>query len=91
MPVELRRIDAAKNMRRFYRLDVQPDLFGGVLLMKEWGRIGAHGRLMAERYDAEAPALAALQRHAERKRRRGYRGSFMDEKLCSRTPSSFLT
>jgi predicted DNA-binding WGR domain protein len=31
-------------MRRFYRLDVQPDLFGGVLLVKEWGRIGAHAR-----------------------------------------------
>jgi predicted DNA-binding WGR domain protein len=31
--VELRRIDPAKNMRRFYRLDVQPDLFGGVLLL----------------------------------------------------------
>jgi len=44
MPVELRRIDPARNMSRFYRLDVQPDLFGGVLLMKEWGRIGAQGR-----------------------------------------------
>jgi predicted DNA-binding WGR domain protein len=70
--VHLRRIDSAKNMRRFYRLDVQPDLFGGVLLMKEWGRIGAQGRIMAGRYDSEAPALAALQRQAERKRRRGY-------------------
>jgi predicted DNA-binding WGR domain protein len=59
-------------MRRFYRLDVQPDLFGGVLLMKEWGRIGAQGRMVAERYDAESPALAALQRQDERKRRRGY-------------------
>jgi hypothetical protein len=49
MPVELRRIDPAKNMHRFYRLDVQPDLFGGVLLMKEWGRIGAHGRMVASR------------------------------------------
>jgi len=39
--VHLRRIDSVRNMRRFYRLDVQPDLFGGVLFMKEWGRIGA--------------------------------------------------
>jgi predicted DNA-binding WGR domain protein len=70
--VHLNRIDPAKNMRRFYRLDVQPDLFGGILLMKEWGRIGAQGRMVAERYDAEAPATDALQRHAERKRRRGY-------------------
>ena len=44
--VHLRRIDPARNMSRFYRLDVQPDLFGGVLLMKEWGRIGARGRIM---------------------------------------------
>jgi len=64
--VHLRRIDPVRNMRRFYRLDVQPDLFGGILLVKEWGRI------MAERYDSEALAADAMQRHAERKRRRGY-------------------
>jgi predicted DNA-binding WGR domain protein len=70
--VHLRRVDPARNMSRFYRLYVQPDLFGGVLLMKEWGRIDAHGRMVAERYDNEALAADALQRHAERKRRRGY-------------------
>ena len=48
--VHLRRIDEARNMRRFYRLDIEPDLFGGALLMKTWGRIGARGRVMAERY-----------------------------------------
>ncbi len=37
----LRRSDDPRNMRRFYRLDVQPNLFGGVLLVKEWERIGA--------------------------------------------------
>jgi predicted DNA-binding WGR domain protein len=35
--VNLRRVDPARNMHRFYRLDVQPDLFGCVLLVKEWG------------------------------------------------------
>jgi predicted DNA-binding WGR domain protein len=57
--LHLRRIDPARNMRRFYRLDIEPDLFGGVLLMKEWGRIGARGRIMAERYDSEALARMA--------------------------------
>jgi len=33
--VNLRRVDPAPNMRRFYRLDMQPELFGGVLLAKE--------------------------------------------------------
>jgi predicted DNA-binding WGR domain protein len=70
--VHLRRIDPARNMCRFYRLDVQPDLFDGVLLVKEWGRIGARGRMVAEPHDSEALAAVALRRHAERKRRRGY-------------------
>ena len=70
--VHLRRIDDTRHMRRFYRLDVQPDLFGVVLLVKEWGRIGAHGRIVHESYDSEALAIDAMQRQAERKRRRGY-------------------
>jgi predicted DNA-binding WGR domain protein len=70
--VYLRRIDPARNMRRFYQLDIEPDLFGGVMLMKAWGRIGARGRVTAERFESEAPALAALQKQADRKQRRGY-------------------
>ena len=73
--LDLRRINSAKNMRRFYRLDVQPDLFCGFLLLKQWGRIGAGGRIKAERYESEATALDALRRHAERKRRHGYGSS----------------
>jgi predicted DNA-binding WGR domain protein len=64
--VHLRRVDPARNMSRFYRLDVQPDLFGGVLLVKEWGRIGAQGRMVAESYESETLAAVALQRQAER-------------------------
>ena len=62
----LRRVDEERNMRRFYRLDIEPDLFGSVLLMKAWGRIGARGRVMVERYESEDLAAAALQRQAER-------------------------
>ena len=46
--VILHRIDPAQNMARFYALDVQPDLFGGILLVKAWGRIGGHGRVVHE-------------------------------------------
>jgi predicted DNA-binding WGR domain protein len=72
--ITLHRIDPARNMRRFYRLDVQPDLFGGFAVVKEWGRIGARGRMMDELYATEAIAAAAMQRQADRKRRRGYIG-----------------
>jgi predicted DNA-binding WGR domain protein len=68
--MHLARIDRARNMCRFYRLEVQPDLFGGFAVVKEWGRIGACGRMMDEWHMTEALALAVLQRQAERKRRR---------------------
>ncbi len=71
-PIELRRIDDTRNMRRFYRLDIEADLFGGFLLVRQWGRIGARGRVVAERFDDATLAAAALAQHAARKARRGY-------------------
>jgi predicted DNA-binding WGR domain protein len=41
-------------MRRFYALDIEADLFGCARLMKQFGRIGARGRIIAEHYDDEA-------------------------------------
>jgi predicted DNA-binding WGR domain protein len=74
--VELRRIDPSRNMRRFYRLAMESDLLGGFLLMRQWGRIGGRGGKSAfEHYDSESLALRAMQRQAERKRRRGYVGA----------------
>jgi predicted DNA-binding WGR domain protein len=71
--VTLRRIDPAQNMARFYAMEVQRDLFGAIMLMKQWGRLGTGGRVAGEPYASVALALAALQRQTERKRRRGYR------------------
>jgi predicted DNA-binding WGR domain protein len=44
--VILHRIDPTRNMARFYVLDVQPDLFGCILLVKSWGRVGGRGRVV---------------------------------------------
>jgi len=70
--VHLRRIDPAHDMRRFYRLDVQPDLFVGMMLVKAWGCIATEGRSLAPFYPDEAFAAEALRQQAERKWRRGY-------------------
>jgi predicted DNA-binding WGR domain protein len=51
---------------------MQPDLFGGVLLVRQWGRIGARGRIVAERFESMALAADALEKHAQQKTRRGY-------------------
>ena len=68
----LRRIDPARNMRRFYRLCLQPDLFGGCTLVREWGRIGSNGRVRHDAYPNEGAALDALLTIAGQKERRGY-------------------
>ena len=42
--VVLRRIDPAKNMSRFYSLEVERDLLGRVVLVRRWGRTGTAGK-----------------------------------------------
>lgn len=68
----LHRIDPAKNMHRFYRLDIAPDLFGRWCLVAEWGRIGRAGRLRMAAFDDRAQAMAALVRQRRLKEHRGY-------------------
>jgi predicted DNA-binding WGR domain protein len=70
--VVLHRIDLRLNMARFYRLDVQPELFGGWTLIREWGRIGRSGTVKALRCPSEAEALVVLERRRRAKERRGY-------------------
>ncbi len=70
--VLMHRVDAAKNMRRFYRLDVAPDLFGRWCVAVEWGRIGRSGRPRLTAYESATEARAALARQRRAKERRGY-------------------
>ena len=70
--VQMRRIDPARNMRRFYRLSVQRDLFGRARLVREWGRIGFRGQMMVETHPDEGKAVTAFMKLAEAKKRRGY-------------------
>jgi predicted DNA-binding WGR domain protein len=72
-PVHLRRIDPSQNMRRFYVLAIQPTLFGGASLMRNWGRIGTNGQSMMQTFDRSQEADGAFVRLERAKRRRGYR------------------
>ena len=74
-PVHLRRIDPSQNMRRFYMLAIQPTLFGGACVIRNWGRIGTNGQSMMMTFDSTAEAEAAFIRFEGAKRRRGYRDS----------------
>ena len=71
--VDLKRMDPSRNMRRFYRICVQPDLFGGVSLVREWGRVGYRGQMLVEQHDDEGRAVNALMKLSAKKKGRGYR------------------
>ena len=78
-PVHLRRIDPSRNMRRFYMLAIQPTLFGGASVIRNWGRIGTNGRSMMETFDSDDDAASASARLERAKGRKGYRDSARPE------------
>jgi predicted DNA-binding WGR domain protein len=71
--INLVNIDDKNNMARFYKLDVQPSLFGGWSLVREWGRIGRAGKVCLEFYQTRGVADLALIAKWSEKRKRGYR------------------
>ena len=66
------RIRPERNEWRFYRLEIWSDLFGRVLLMRQWDRIGTEGRRRLDPYPDPGAALNALATLTRAKRRRGY-------------------
>ena len=70
--LHLQRIDAARNMSRYYRMVIWRDLFGQASLVREWGRIGSRGQMMVETHPDEGKAITALMKLAAVKKRRGY-------------------
>ena len=71
----LHRIDAAANMARFYCIDVAATLFGDVSVLRNWGRIGTHGRTRIETCATVADAERAASQTLRQKMRRGYRST----------------
>ncbi|WP_445219782.1 WGR domain-containing protein [Bradyrhizobium sp. Pa8] len=59
-------------MRRFYLLSIQPTLFGGISLIRNWGRIGTSDQVMIQTFDDSAEAGEAFGRLESAKCRRGY-------------------
>jgi predicted DNA-binding WGR domain protein len=68
----LRRREPARNLHRYYRLDVQLDLFGAWCFIREWGRIGQAGQIRTVLYPTPHEAQAALERQRRAKERKGY-------------------
>ena len=69
----LRRVEPDQNVARFYALMIERDLFGRIVLVRHWGRIGTRGRERTDSHDDETAAAKTLMKLAAMKRRRGYR------------------
>ncbi len=74
--VYLIRVDASQNMARYYRMSVQPTLFGEWSVVREWGRIGRGGQVRTSPYSSEAEAALAMVAIERRKASRGYSTGF---------------
>jgi predicted DNA-binding WGR domain protein len=70
--ISIRRLDPSKNMARFYRITIEQSLFGDVLLVKSWGRIGTRGRAKVYEFANDGQAVEEFLRTLSSKRRRGY-------------------
>ena len=73
MAQRMTRVDPAKNMARWYEIDVQPGLFGDVSVTRHWGRIGAQGQTLENWFADEATALTTAGRLSRQKLGRGYK------------------
>ena len=59
-PVTLHKIEPAKNMARFYALEVEQDLFGCHVLVRRWGRIGTAGKIRLKSQNSTAKPIRNL-------------------------------
>ena len=66
------RINPRRRMSRFYVLAIEPTLFGGYCLVREYGRIGRGGRVMRQFFATADEAVRELTRLRRMKERRGY-------------------
>jgi len=66
---------------RFYHLHLEPDLFEGWMLTKEWGAQGAAGRVQMKHYKDVVEAEDALLSARDTQIKRGYRVVFVEGQM----------
>jgi predicted DNA-binding WGR domain protein len=57
----LHRIDPEQRIACFYSLMIERDLFGRIVLVRHWGRIGTQDRERVEQYPSELEAALPLE------------------------------
>lgn len=67
-------IPAMENqLPRFYQIHLEPDMFEGWMIVKEWGHQGSPGRVKKEHYTSLDQAEQAFEESRDAQIKRGYR------------------
>jgi predicted DNA-binding WGR domain protein len=80
----------APGIQCFYRLTLQPTLFGGLDMVREWGRVGPSPpatRRLVERYAGQDEAVASLGRSVRVRLRHGYRARALPARFVPSAPA----
>ena len=67
------RRDPTRNMAHFYILEVAPHLFGGAILIRNWGCQGHHGQELRKWFADMLQAEDERETWWKRKLKRGYK------------------
>lgn len=81
---------ATPGFRSFYRLTLQPTLFGGVDLVREWGRVAPSQTLhrrVVEHYERSADVLEPLADAVRVRLRHGYRAKALPARFVPSAPA----
>ena len=69
------------QLPKYYHLHLEPDMFEGWLLTKEWGSQGSSGRIQKKYFSTIDDAEQALQESRDAQIKRGYRVVFVQGQL----------
>jgi predicted DNA-binding WGR domain protein len=80
--IYIERTEPAKNMARFYAMQISGTLFGEACLIRTWGRIGRRGQSKMHHFESEHEAVDLFLELMRQKRNRGYRPGPPSRKLA---------
>lgn len=77
MRLFMQQIPAGNEPPKYIQLTLQPDLFGGWVLLRESGQIGGRSQLRKELFLDAGAATAAFEKARDQQVQRGYQVTFV--------------
>ena len=77
MRVFMQQRPTAGEAPRYVQLTLQPDLFGGWVLLRETGQLGGRSQLKRDQYLLQNEATAAFEKARESHLKRGFQQMFV--------------